>query len=190
MEDTITRTRRSGSSTSGEGENVTRSSRNNYNAQEIRNNSSSQDDDQQEYENTSSQNKTVKYRIGSAAAISLIFVAGFLDITELALDLGGTFLAGVGVVFGYLKDFATIVLIPGMFTLLGAPFWKGKKAKKKMATMVTSFLISLIPWIGGIMPETVISVVVTIYLTRQEDRGKVQRESFKNIAKITRRKRG
>lgn len=134
------------------------------------------------------QTQPVKYRIGLLASFIMISLAILLDVTELVIDLAGTLLAGVGVVFGYIKDLFTIILIPLIFLLLRAPFWKGKKAKKKMTMMIGSFVVSLIPWVGAFMPETIASVWITIRLTRKEDKEKVQ-EQVQNSA-ITRKKRG
>ncbi len=106
--------------------------------------------------------------IGIFVGALLSFFALFLDITELLLDAAGTLLAAVGVVFGYLKDFTTLIILPALFWALGAPFWKGRKAKKKMISMVSAFLVGLVPWLGAVMPETLISVMVTIHLINQE----------------------
>ena len=134
-----------------------------------------------------SENEPVNYRIGLFAAILISILAIFLDITELALDLAGTFLGGFGVVIGYFKDFSTIILMPGIFFILGAPFWRGRKAKKKMITMVTAGVISFIPWLGAFMPETFIATVVTIYLTRKEDKEGYQKKSLaSNISRARR----
>lgn len=139
------------------------------------------------FEGSVSQAQPVKYRIGMLISLILLLVATFLDITELILDLAGTFLGGVGVVIGYIKDFFTIVILPFAFLLLKAPFWKGKKAKKKMAVMIGGFVTSLIPWVGAFLPETLASVWITIRLTRKEDEEKSQ-EKVQNES-ITRMKR-
>jgi hypothetical protein len=134
----------------------------------------------------SSNTQIVQYRIGLGGALILIFLAVGLDVTEILLDVSGTLLGVVGVVIGYLKDFVALIILPGILLLLGAPFWKGRKAKKKIVTMISSFLISLIPWVGAIMPETTIGILVTIYLTRKEDKERIE---VKNKRKIIRSKR-
>lgn len=183
-------TRRSNNSSSSKDTTITRTQRTNYNAQEIRENQKDTEEEQQEYlENKNIQNQPVKYRIGSVITLGLLFVAGFFDVLELVLDLIGTAGFGVGVVIGYIKDGVSFVFFPLTFFILRAPFWKGKKAKKKMIAMVSSFIISLIPWLGAFMPETLIAVAVTTYLTRSED--KERSESAKGGARknIVRAKR-
>lgn len=190
-------TRKSNNSNSTKGGTVTRT-RTNYNAQNIRDTSNSNNEELEtlseeesgyrESENTF-QNKPVKYRIGALVSLGLLFVAGYLDIIELVIDLAGTALAGVGVVVGYIKDAFTLFIFPSIFFILGVPFWKGKKAKKKMTAMVSGFAISLIPWVGAFMPETLVSVAVTIYLTRAEDRERVGRGTSNSASKITRARR-
>jgi len=134
-----------------------------------------------------SEKEPVRYRIGAVAGLMLGMVSLFLDATELTLDLAGTFLGGIGVVIGYAKDFGTLILLPGIFFVLGAPFWKGRKAKKKMVTMVSGFILSLIPWVGAFLPETTIATIVTIYLTRKEDKEGVAKVSLaKNIVRAKR----
>lgn len=128
-----------------------------------------------------------KLRIGNMMAIILLLIAAFFDLTEFALDLAGTFLAGFGVVIGYVKDVTSLLFFPTAFLLLGAPFWKGRKAKKKIIAMVTAIIVSAIPWLGAIMPETLISVAVTIYLTRLEDNPKDTMDTVnKNIVRAKR----
>lgn len=119
----------------------------------------------------------VQYRIGAVVSLLLIILAIFLDITELVLDLAGSFLFGFGVVIGYAIDFAKVVLIPIIFLINGAPFWKGRKAKKKMIAMVTAFIISIIPWVGATMPETLVGVLVTLHFTRKEDVERAQEKA-------------
>lgn len=132
-----------------------------------------------------SEGQVVKYRIGKIAMLFLIALGVYLDLLELVIDLAGTLAAGVGVVIGYIKDFFTLFIIPAIFLLLRAPFWKGRKAKKKMVSMVTSFLVSLIPWIGAFLPETTISIAVTIYLTRKEDKEKVEQDVQERVIAST-----
>lgn len=127
------------------------------------------DEDVENYGNASAP-KDVKYRIGYFTALILLIIAALFDVSELILDVAGTFLAGVGVVLGYIKDAISFLFFPLVFWALGAPFWKGRKAKKKVIAMITGLLISLLPWIGALLPETIISVFVTIYFTRAEDR--------------------
>ena len=182
MEDRITR-RRLNSGPRGEILDTDTESKNNSNITRRRNiiNSEEETDFDQKPEQ-----QIVKYRIGVGSILILLFLSMGLDVTEILLDVAGTLLGGVGVVIGYLKDFVALIILPGILLLLGAPFWKGRKAKKKIVTMVTSFLISLIPWFGAIMPETTVGMLVTIYLTRKEDR---ERFEIKNKRKITRSKR-
>lgn len=182
-------TRRARNSSSQESDTVTREQRSNenYRVSRVQNQSDEMIDGGSEQENVNQEKPYVRYRIGAVAGLLLGSLALFLDLVELVMDLGGTLLAGVGVVFGYIKDFFTLLIIPFMFFILGAPFWKGRKAKKKMIAIVTGFLISLIPWAGALLPETTISVLVTIYLTRKEDKEKAYQKN-KNT-KITREKR-
>lgn len=136
---------------------------------------------------SSSEKKPVTYRIGITVGAVLCLIAAYFDILELVLDATGTVLGGVGVVIGYAKDVFTNIFFPVVFLLLGAPFWKGKKAKKKMITMITAAIISFIPEIGALMPETLIAVFVTIYYTRAEDRGKnPERELLRNFVRSKR----
>lgn len=135
------------------------------------------------------QKQEVQYRIGIVSALLLMYIGINLDAIELALDLIGTAGFGVLVVIGYIKDFVSIIIVPLIFFVLGAPFWKGRKAKKKMVTMVSGFLISLIPWVGAFMPETTLSILATILYTRSEDK-EIAKETFKQRGeKITRSKR-
>jgi hypothetical protein len=138
------------------------------------------DDYEENYDNSSvpSSNESKKMRIGNFVALLLIMIAAFFDISELILDLAGTLLGGVGVVIGYLKDAVAFVFFPVVFWALGAPFWKGRKSKKKIIAMVSGFLISLVPWLGAFMPETLVSVAVTIFFTRAEDKGKDAEKSI------------
>lgn len=184
-------TRRSNNSTPTQDTNTTRTRRDNYSAQNIRNNqpSDSEFEESNERIDNTSQNQPVKYRIGSVATLMLLFIAGFFDVLEVALDAIGTAGFGVGVVIGYLKDAISFVFFPFIFFVLRAPFWKGKKAKKKMIAMVTGFLISIVPWLGAIMPETLISVAVTTYLTRSEDKSRAKNavgDLGKNIVRAKR----
>lgn len=132
------------------------------------NNADSETQDQRNINIVEPKNKP---RIGIVVSIILLYIASMFDAAELALDLAGTALGGVGVVIGYIKDTLSFLFFPTIFWLLGVPFWKGRKAKKKMVAMITGFLISLIPWVGAFLPETFISVLVTILLTRSEDKG-------------------
>lgn len=135
------------------------------------------------------QNKTsVKYRISLFTSAILLFFAFQLEVTELVLDLAGTTLGFVGVIIGYAKDFIALFFFPTFFLLKGAPFWKGRKAKKKIIAMVSSFIISFFPWFGAFMPETLLDVAITIYLTRKEDREKVQKQNItdRNITRFKR----
>jgi hypothetical protein len=135
--------------------------------------------------------QSVKYRVGSLVTLLLLLFATFLDGAELLLDLVGTALGGVGVVIGYIKDFLTVIVLPSIFLFLKIPFWKGKKAKKKMAMMIGSFLASLIPWVGAFLPETLASVWVTLRLTKKEDEEKAQEKTViqQQNSAITRLKR-
>lgn len=135
------------------------------------------------------QKPEVQYRIGIVSALLLVYLGINLDALELALDLIGTAGFGVLVVVGYVKDFITIIILPLIFFVLGAPFWKGRKVKKKMVTMISAFIISFIPWIGAIMPETVLSIIATILYTRAEDREKAKETLTKKRESITRLKR-
>lgn len=101
----------------------------------------------------------------------LVYIAFLCDLVELALDSAGTAAGVVMVVVGYLKDGFSLIFFPTAFFLLGAPPWKGRKAKQKLITLGTGFLISLVPWVGAILPETTISVLVTILFVYAEDRG-------------------
>jgi predicted branched-subunit amino acid permease len=74
---------------------------------------------------------------------------------------------GIG---GIIKDIAQIVFFPAVFFILKAPFWKGKKASKKIIAMVIGALTGFIPYVSTIMPEVAISVFMTVYLTRKEDK--------------------
>ncbi len=140
--------------------------------------------------NTSTKPDKVHYRIGNFVGLILLLIAAMFDLTELVLDLAGTMLAGVGVVLGYIKDAISLVFFPTVFLFLGAPFWKGRKAKQKVITMLTAFLISAIPWLGAFMPETLIGVAVTIFFTRVEDKGTTVEGEMKSVNdKITRAKR-
>lgn len=132
--------------------------------------------------------QSIKYRIGLVMSIVLVGSAMNFDFFELILDLVGTKGGFVLVIIGYLKDFASLIFFPTIFFILGAPFWKGKKAKKKMIAMVTAFLISAIPWIGAVMPETTVAVATTIHLTRKEDREKAKEKGLV-ASTITRTKR-
>lgn len=162
----------------GDNPNITRASRLRQNVEDL----NIEDEYFEGGENNGGDTPSIKYRIGAVMSLVLGLIASMLDLTEFALDFGGTLFAGVGVVFGYIKDAITIVVIPFIFWILGAPFWKGRKVKKKIITMVTAFLISLAPWIGGVMPETLVSTAVTIYLTRKEDKEKFI-EKNNNIVK-------
>lgn len=110
------------------------------------------------------QNQPVKYRIGILLGLALVAIAGLFDLLELILAL---FSAGAA---SYIKDFAQILLFPIIFLILKAPFWKGKKKGKKMISMIAGFLVAFIPWVSDILPEVLISVFLTIYYTRKEDK--------------------
>ena len=135
------------------------------------------------------QKPEVQYRIGIVSALLLIYLGINLDAIELALDLIGTVGFGVLVIIGYIKDFITVIIVPLIFFVLGAPFWKGKKAKKKMITMISAFIVSLMPWVGALMPETTLSIVATILYTRSEDRDMAKKALTKKGEAITRLKR-
>jgi hypothetical protein len=130
-----------------------------------------------------------KYRISIIAGVIIVAFAGFLDLGELILDLVGTSAAGVGVVVGILIDFLKVIGLPTIFLFRKAPFWKGKKAKKKMVRMITAFLVGVIPGIGAILPETLIGTIATIILTRKEDNEKAGKTSLVSDRNITRAKR-
>lgn len=194
MKDTITR--RSNNSSSPEDTKVTRTQNTNYNAQDIRDNTNRETEEATEYSrernsgvNRAPENQPIKYRIGILVSLGLLFVAGSFDVLELILDLVGSGGFGIGVIIGYIKDAISFFFFPLVFFILGAPFWKGTKAKKKIIAMVSSFIISLIPWLGAAMPETFIAVAVTIYLTRSEDRGRLKYavgDAGKNIIRAKR----
>ena len=135
------------------------------------------------------QKPEVQYKIGIVASLLLVYLGINLDALELALDLIGTAGFGVLVVIGYIKDFITIIILTLIFAVLGAPFWKGRKAKKKMVTMISAFIISFIPWVGGVMPETTISIITTILFTCSEDRENAKEMSEKKREGVTRSKR-
>jgi hypothetical protein len=133
--------------------------------------------------NNSSQPQEVKYRVGKVVSLGLIFLAGFFDLAELILSI---FTAGAG---GYIKDFAAMILFPGLFWIVGVPFWKGNKRVQKIITMVIAFIVSFIPYLSDIMPELLVSVVVTLMYTRLEDRFASQIHFVKKAASITRSRR-
>ena len=193
MADTITR--RSNNSSSVRDTNVTRSQRGTYEAQDIRENSNTESEqwteESNEYQRTNPpvQNQPVKYRVGTLITLGLLSIAAAFDVLELFLDVIGTKGFGIGVIIGYVKDAVGFVFFPLVFFLLGVPFWKGKKAKKKIIAMVSSFIVGLIPWLGAALPETFIAVAVTIYLTRSEDKGRAKYstgDATKNIARARR----
>ncbi len=105
----------------------------------------------------------IKYRISIVLGLVLVLIAGVFDLVEIILDL-----VGVGIA-GYIKDFAQIIFFPSIFLVLKAPFWKGKKATKKIVATITYTLVSFIPGISTILPEVTIGVFMTVYYTRKED---------------------
>lgn len=135
--------------------------------------------------------KKVNYRIGMAAAVFMIGFGLLLDGSEIILDLAGTLLGGVGVVLGVLVDILKFTVLPTLFVINRAPFWKGKKVKKKIASMAAAFIIGFIPWVGAAAPETAIGTAVTVYLTRKEDKEKAGEDTMENKIgrNITRAKR-
>jgi hypothetical protein len=106
----------------------------------------------------------VEYRIGILMGMGLVMIGFAFDIFEILLDLISF---GIG---GIIKDIAQIVFFPAVFFILKAPFWKGKKASKKIIAMVIGALTGFIPYVSTIMPEVAISVFMTVYLTRKEDK--------------------
>lgn len=145
--------------------------------------SESQDESVEIDSNNSSQPQEINYRVGTVVSLGLIFLAGFFDLVELILSV---FTAGAG---GYIKDFAAMFLFPGLFWIVGVPFWKGNKKIQKIVTMVIAFIVSFIPYLSDIMPELLISVVVTLGYTRLEDRFTSQINFVKKAASITRSRR-
>jgi hypothetical protein len=110
------------------------------------------------------ENQEVEYRIGIIMGLGLVAIAFAFDFVEIILDLLSVGIAGT------IKDIAQVIFFPAVFLMLKAPFWKGKKAAKKMISMITAALVGFIPIISTIMPEVTISVMLTIYYTRSEDR--------------------
>ncbi len=146
------------------------------------------EEEQEDFPQGPTSSQKTKQRIGLLAAGILISIAALFDVVELILDLAGTFIGGVGVVIGFIKDFASFFFFPVAFLFLGVPFWKGRAKKKKMATMILGFLIELIPWVGAFAPATTISVALTVYFTRKEDKGVDPEKSLERD--IIRAKRG
>lgn len=126
---------------------------------------------------------SIKYRIGIFSSIFLILFAGLFDLIELLLSL---FLAAVG---GYIKDFASILLFPILFSIFKIPFWKGSKKTQKINTMLVGYLIALVPILSDIVPELAISVAVTIFYSRVEDRLGIQGKLLEKNPKIITSKR-
>ncbi len=145
--------------------------------------------DEQDEQSPNEAPQEVRYRIGSVAALLLIAAAGFFDVLELVLDLIGSAGFGIGVVIGLIKDAVSFVFFPAMFFILGAPIWKGRKAKQKMITTVSAFIVGLIPWVGAFLPETVIATLVNIYMSRSEDKAKAKGSADIRPETITRSKR-
>lgn len=125
----------------------------------------------------------VRYRIGIALSIIFVLIAALLDLVEIIVDI---FSFGAG---GTIIDIVQTVFSITAFLLVGAPFWKGKKAAKKITAFIVSTLVSYIPYISSVLPEIIIGVIITLYLTRQEDREKVQDAVLQENSNITRYKR-
>lgn len=129
-------------------------------------------------------------KIGLVASFFLLYLALVTEVLEFALDAAGTSAAGVGVLIGILIDLIRWVLLPVIFIFLGAPFWKGRKAKKKMTAMLSGLIIELVPWLGGVAPATLISVASTIYITNKEAKGQSANASAESLERnIVRAKR-
>lgn len=111
--------------------------------------------------------------------IALTFIAVLFDVSEFALDFIGTWGAGIFVLIGWAKDVVAFFFFPLTFWVLKIPPWKGRAARKKMVTLGSAWVVSLIPWLGAVMPETIISVVVTLYLTWKEDMLDSKKNSLK-----------
>lgn len=132
----------------------------------------------------------VKYRIGPVLAIFIVLLAIFLDVLGFGIDAAGTMGWGVFVVLGYVVDIITWFLFPLIFFAVGAPFWRGRAARKKIIAMVTGYLVEALPWIGAFLPATTISVAVTIVLTWAEDRGVKGKVAERFVSsRVTRMKR-
>lgn len=126
----------------------------------------------------------IKYRIGVVLGFCITALGLFFDIFEGILSL---FSAGTG---GYLKDFASMLLFPAIFWFFGAPFWKGSKKHKKILTMVSGFVVALVPFLSDVLPELATSVLMTIVYTGQEDKENFfQKAEIKRNENITREKR-
>lgn len=104
----------------------------------------------------------VKYRIGLVTGFGLVLLSIFSDVLEIILF----FSTGVG---GTIKDFVATYLYPLIFWVIGVPFWKGKKSKEKILTMLVTLGIGYVPFVSDFTPELTIGVILTILLTRAED---------------------
>lgn len=125
----------------------------------------------------------IKYRIGIVLGVIFGGIATLLEVLELIADI---FSAGAA---GTIVDIVqTLFFIPA-FWLIGAPFWKGQKAAKKMTTFIVTTLVSYVPYISSVLPEILIGVIITIYLTRQEDREIAKKSITTQSSNITRPKR-
>ncbi len=126
---------------------------------------------------------SVTYRVGILGILFLVSLAFSFDLIELILSIV------LPVVGGYIKDFASYIIFPFFFGLLGIPFWKGNKRVQKMTTMIVGYLVALIPGVSDVLPELTISVCVTIMYSRIEDKLGVQGKLLQKKSKILTAKR-
>jgi hypothetical protein len=110
----------------------------------------------------------VKYRIGLLFTIFLGFIGIVADVAEPLLAI---FTVEVG---SYIKDFLVFVILPVLFFIKGVPFWKGKQSGTRIAVFIGATIVSIIPILGDISPETFVEVLTWCLVTRKEDREKAE----------------
>jgi len=117
--------------------------------------------------------KEVKYRIGYFGMFVFIFIGLLADIIEALATVFGV-VAG-----GYVVDFIAMAVLPALFFWRGVIFWKGTRSSQQIILFITTSLVSLIPIVSDLLPETMIEAWGAAILSRREDR---EGDEFKEIS--------
>lgn len=115
--------------------------------------------------------KDVHYRIGKDAEFALYFIAALFDLLSFVLDILGIVLSvvGIGVV---LVGINSLVGMFGELILAFLFFLKGVSpfSQKIALRYVGVFILKILPFIGGLVPAMIWTVMIVVFWSREEDK--------------------
>lgn len=106
----------------------------------------------------------VAYRVSPVVGGFMVALAVIADLFQVLLTLTGIF-----AIAGTLVSFFTLTILGVWFTILRVSFIEGRRGVSKFLTVLTTSVAEIIPFVGG-LPTLTIGTILTIRISRQEDR--------------------